>query len=98
MYDLDYEPTLEDHGLCRIDELPDLDHLKDHLLGVAEAFYETGDTHALENSLDECFHVLGMTLKPNAQPAVEKRGQRNLMMWHLGYQRASIDYLHGEPR
>lgn len=92
-YEPDCEPTLEDQGLCRIDEQPDIEHLKDHLQGVAEAFYRSGDTGDLERCLDECFHTLGLTLSPAAQPAMEKRGQRDLMHWFLGYQRSQIDFM-----
>lgn len=93
-----YEPdqipyTPEDNGYTHERDMPDLEHLKDHLQGVIEAFYQTGDTQAIENGLDEMCHALEMPLKAAAMPAVEKRGERNMMQWYLGYQRSQIDLM-----
>ena len=74
-------------------EVPNLTHLKDHLRGIADAFYKTGNIHSLENSLDECFHVLGMKLDQECQPVLEKKGFTDLMQWYIGYQYAQKDQL-----
>jgi hypothetical protein len=89
-------PNMEDYGFIHRDDLPDLDNLKDHLEGVAEAFYKSGDTDYLERCLDECFHILGMKLEAAPHPAVERCGNRNIMMYHIGYQRAQIDQMRRE--
>ena len=72
---------------------PDLSHLKDHLQGVADAFYKTGDTQSLENCLDECFHALDMKLIPCDKPAMKSSKNPDLMQWYLGYQRSQIDFM-----
>jgi hypothetical protein len=92
---LDYTdgPTMGDYGYIHEDSLPDLDNMQDHLQGVVEAFYKTGDIAAIENGLDELCHALGVELTPNAQPAVEKRKLRGLMLWHIDNQKQIMDFM-----
>ena len=37
-------------GYIHENDLPDLDHLRDHVIGIMEAVYESGDIKKLESS------------------------------------------------
>ena len=88
---MNYEDvTLEDAGYIHESNLPDLEHLKDHVQGIIDAMYKTGDVGALESSLDEVCHVLGMKID-EGEPKIERTEDKNMMHWYLGYQRVMID-------
>ena len=88
---MNYEDvTLEDAGYIHESNLPDLDHLRDHVQGMIDAMYKTGDVGALESSLDEVCYVLGIKLN-EGEPKIEKAQSGNIMQWYLGYQRALLD-------
>jgi len=84
----------EDWGFDR-DLMPNLENLRDHVQGILEAVYKTGDIRELENSLDEVCIEIGIPMNAK-NPLIEKRGNRNMKMWHLGYQRAMLDQNHKE--
>ena len=90
--DYDYDPTPEDSGYIHQDDLPNLDRVRDFIEGVKECLYKSGDVGMMESHLDEICHELGMKLNAG-DPVIEKRGQRNMMTWYLGYQRAQIDQI-----
>ncbi len=48
----DYE-TPEDQGYIHEDELPNIEHTREHLLDLIHAVYETGDIDVIEDRLDE---------------------------------------------
>ena len=96
MIDCTDGPTMADYGYIDEAELECLDSVRDHLQGVIDAFYKTGDVAAIENGLDEMCHALDMKLTAGSQPAVVKCGDP--MGWHLGYQRAQIDFMHSASR
>ena len=73
----------EEHGYIKASELPDLDHMWDHMQGVLEALYTTGDMEALESSLEEVCAELNVPM-PKASPKIN-------LQYHLGYQRGVID-------
>ena len=79
-----------DHGFYHESELPDLDHLKDHVQGILDALYKTGSITQLESSLDEVCGELGIPFKPT-RPLFERTEMRNLAVWNLGYQRCMLD-------
>lgn len=61
-----YDPYYyEDHSkddYVHIDDLPDLDHARDHMKAVLAALYGTGTLDSLENSLEEVLAILDMKL------------------------------------
>lgn len=74
-----YEPSLrddfydpyyyEDHtydDYVHVDDLPDLDHARDHMKAVLNALYSNGSLESLENSLEEVLAVLDMKLPESA--------------------------------
>ena len=75
LYDDDYDVsggrTPEDYGWVRVDEIPDLDHMKDFLQGLIEAIYVTGDVDHMETCLEEVASQMGLKL-PIGAPKLEK--------------------------
>ena len=53
-------------------EYTNLDHLRDHLQGVLDALYVSGDAYAMESCLDELCHQLGVTI-PMGDPVMERK-------------------------
>ncbi len=88
-YDYDYE---EPAGYVREEEVPNLEHLRDHVQGIIEAVYESGDVMKLEFCLDEVCGELDVAIH-KGEPILEKKKSNDLMQWYLGYQRATIDHL-----
>lgn len=84
---MDY-PDMGSYGFIHEDEL---DHARDHLQGVFEALYQTGDTEKLESCLEEVAHALGLIL-PECELAIEKKNKNRELHYQLGYQRALLDY------
>jgi len=73
-----------------VDSGLDIDHCRDHLTGVLQALYTTGDTEQLEYCLEEVAHALGISL-PEGDIAIEKKNQNRELHYQLGYQRALLD-------
>lgn len=70
-YDFYYEPPLLTEG--------EYAHVVDHLKGLIEDVYVTGNVAALEDHLDEVVNVFGLKL-PNTLPVVSKdRGSYDLL-------------------
>ena len=84
----------EDYGYIHQDNLPDLNHLRDHVQGIIDVIYGSGNIRQLEFCLDEVCSELDMKLNAG-RPVLEKKKQNDLMNWHLGYQRAQIDKMKG---
>lgn len=77
----DYENYIEqDSDWVRKDSLPDLEHIKDHLQGIIEAVYETGDVFSLEFCLDEICSQLGVEIKLDA-PVLKKAEKQDVREW-----------------
>jgi len=74
-YDYD-EPTQEDqlreNGWVNEDELPDLEFVKDMLISVRNAIYETGDIELLEDCLEEVLASFDLSI-PKREPLLEKK-------------------------
>jgi hypothetical protein len=47
-------------GWVRSDEVPDVESVKDHMYGVLESMYKTGDVSDLERSVEEICAYLNM--------------------------------------
>jgi len=77
------------------ERLPDLNHIRDHVIGIMEAFYETGDPMKLEASLDEVCYELDIPMK-KGDPVMQKK--RNLMREYLDEQKKHIDKMFGRTR
>jgi hypothetical protein len=58
-YEPDVDP-MEDY--VHVDDLPDLDHARDHMKGLFEVLYGTKDISALEDHLEEICSVLDMNI------------------------------------
>ena len=54
-----------------VDDLPDLDHARDHMKAVLEALYGNGSLENLESSLEEVLSILEMKL-PTVNLCVRK--------------------------
>ena len=78
----------EDLGYIYIDDLPDLDHLKDHVQGLLVALYVTGDVNNMEQSLEEICNELDIEFKAD-DPKLSKKP--DLIDWYLERQREIID-------
>jgi hypothetical protein len=72
----------------------DTDHLREHVQGIVEAVYVSGDVMKLESCLDEVCYELGVNINQGI-PAIQKKKTFDLMQQHLGYQRAMIDNQRG---
>lgn len=100
MFDYDYEETLEDKGLMRIDDMPDIDHATDHFIGVIECLYGKRDIADLEWHLEEVGYILKVEL-PNVPLQVERiktmqeKYNERLYIEQVGYTRAMSDFLRG---
>lgn len=92
---VDYEEIAEEAGFTHKSQLPDLDSVRDHLLGVVEALYVTGSVKALESSLEEVCHELAMPFI-SGRPMLEKRRLRDMLEYGRGYQDGIIDSSRGE--
>lgn len=77
----------EDYGYVHQDDLPDIDHIKDHLEGVIEAIYVTGKLDNLENHLDEVTCALDMEL-PKGRPVLMNLLSREIA-YELGYKQGA---------
>lgn len=78
----DYDECLPDaeDGWVRVEDLPDLEHIKDHLQGMIDAIYETGDIFALEFSLDEICHQFKIPLNLK-EPIIKKAEKKDYREW-----------------
>lgn len=86
MYDdYEFDITYDDGNLK-------LDRLQDHVSGIVEAVYKTGDVEALESSLEEICAELGVKLGSN-KIKLEKIKNIDSASYHLGYQRCQIDLM-----
>lgn len=57
-----------------VEETVNLDAVRDHIEGIIEAVYKTGDVFMLESCLDEvCYHLSLETAK--GDPKLTKRGK-----------------------
>lgn len=85
----DIEPEIpEDWGYLHKDNLPNYDYIRDHVQGIVEAVYESGDVMKLESCLDEVCYELGVAIN-KGNPVIESK-EKDLMQWHLEYQRKII--------
>ena len=83
------EISPEDYGYIHERDLPDIDFLKDQILGVVDAFYKTGDVFMLESCLDEvCFEL--KIPRNLGNPVMKKKGEESLLP-HLFQQRILIN-------
>lgn len=85
----DYDLTPEDSGYVHEDNLPNLEHMRDHLKGVLEALYSTGDMKRMESCLEEICDQLGVPMG-TGDAVVEKKSK---LSWYLGYQRCQLDQM-----
>lgn len=88
---MDYEDTIDfarEHGYVHESELPNFDLIKDHLTGIIEAVYETGDVAMLESCLDEVCHQFDIKIT-DKQPKIQKK-QIPLMEWYLDVQKGFL--------
>lgn len=96
-YEPDCDPvTPADYGWVHEDDVPDLDHCKDMLQGIIEAFYQTGSVEELENCLDEICGQFDLKL-PAGQPVLINRPSQNfsekLFAFGTALSRAQADQL-----
>ena len=91
---LDYSDCPSDYGYFHESEIPDCDQLRDHVLGILESLYKTGDMKQIESSLEEICHELEMPFNPTT-PLLVKRDYVDVMGSHLGYQREIINKMSG---
>lgn len=61
---LDYSDCPSDHGYFHESELPDYDHLKEHVQGILDALYKTGSVTQLERCLEEVCEELEIAFEP----------------------------------
>ena len=83
---MDYEYPSNDDMLCEQgyiheSELPDFAQIKEHLKGIIEAVYETGDVAMLESCLDEVCHQFDIKLK-NEIPKIQRK-ELKLVDWYV---------------
>jgi len=100
MYDSCDENDYKD-SCDQCEEKDDLvSNLRDQVQGIVEAAYKTGDVHSLEACLDEICSYLDIKLIPAPMMAIAKRSDERAKErhWHLGYQRAIIDIMHGRNK
>jgi len=95
-YDYD-EPTPADFGWVHEDDLPEMAAVEDFLKGIYESLYVTGNVDKLEGCLEELFHQFDMKFELG-KVQIEKKKQRDLMQWYLGYQRATMDQMNHTER
>jgi len=62
---LDYDTMFEPYDMIHKDYLVELDHLKDWMLGVVEATYQTGDVEEFERCLGEACAIMNLKLPMN---------------------------------
>jgi hypothetical protein len=85
------EQFLEPDELEPTDLLPiDTELVRSNIKEIVKAMYLTGDVAYMESCLDEVCHELDIEIN-KGDPVLECKGERNLMTWYLGYQRAVID-------
>jgi|GEM_PF-5658700 len=72
-----YDPSYhEDHthdDYVHVDDLPDLDHARDHMQQVLDALYSGASLESLENSLEEVLSILEMKM-PSGPLTIRKEG------------------------
>lgn len=73
---------------------PDFTHIRDHVEGILEAMYQTGNIDNLESSIEEVCYELGVLFE-NREPLMMEKRQNDSVQWHLGYRRGVIDQSHG---
>lgn len=76
---VDYE-SYEDELWVRKDSLPNLDIVRDHVKGILEQVYETGDIFMLEFNLDEICAELNIAPRMEA-PVIAKAESKTLNEW-----------------
>lgn len=86
---MDYEhpsndDILREQGYIHESELPDFPQIKDHLKGIIEAVYTTGDVAMLESCLDEVCHQFKIKLK-NKIPVIQRK-EKPLLEWYCDMQ------------
>ncbi len=84
--------TPESHGYIHERDLPDLERMREDLVGLAYAVCMSGDISSLRDSLTGLCEELDVTI-PGGTLAIEKKDLRDRLQWHLGYQRGMIDSL-----
>lgn len=72
LYEDDYDYSPADSGWVHEDDLPDLASVKEFLMGVIEAVYETGDIEDLHFCLEEACGYLDMKV-PAKNPVLWRR-------------------------
>ena len=83
---MDYEnpsndDILREQGYIHESELPDFAQIKDHLKGIIESVYDTGDVAMLESCLDEVCHQFKIKLK-NKIPVIQRK-EKPLLEWYV---------------
>jgi|TARA_R110000868_G_C10970190_1_gene769683 hypothetical protein len=68
---IDHSDCPSDHGYFHESELPDLDHLTDHVKGILEAIYSTGDCAQLERCLEEVCGELNIAFEPTFSLSIQ---------------------------
>ena len=97
---LSYQEILEEKGLMRIDDMPDIEHAKDHFNGLLDVIYKHKDINDLEWHLEEIGFVLGVEL-PKGEPQIrrpytqEEESAKRLYQFQVGYTRAYAEFMKG---
>lgn len=80
-----FDDMYEGHeDYVHIDSLPDFDHVKDHLEGVLQAMYVTGNVDALERSLEEVLAQFDMEIPRNEPVITKKKESFSTKLFNLG--------------
>ena len=81
---LSQDEMLRENGYIHESELPDFAQIKDHLKGIIESVYETGDVAMLESCLDEVCHQFGIKLE-DKMPKIQRK-ELPLVEWYQDLQ------------
>lgn len=65
--DISYDEELAHAGLVRVDDLPDLDHAADHLKGLRDALFKTGNHDDIFFHIEEVLSVFDIELPKDAE-------------------------------
>lgn len=85
MDELSQDELAESIGYVSKDSLPDLERIKDQLLGCLESMYVTGDVYMLENCMDEICHELDIKTKYTTLQIAAR--DSTLLTWYKDMQR-----------
>lgn len=85
-YEYDYyePPRPEDYGYIHENNLPNLDLIRDFLIGIIESVYVTGDIDALENCLDEICCEFDLKLPNRKLVLCKKSDEFSSKIFNLG--------------